>query len=219
MVWPALLVVVKVVPLVPEVELPPPVVEFEPPAVELLPPAPPTGTVEFEPAPPAVELPEDGVPVEPAPVTPSVVVVLASVATTTVFVPDAEDAVTVTVEVPEALAATVMMSTGGLPVSANLRPPTPAELAAGVDDLLGRFRWARLHGAVANAIGEILLLAQAGIVGAGTSTQALCQHAIDTEHLWHGSVGVRGCICHWILRRMGEAFVGRRELGPDLGRG
>ena len=110
MVLPALLVVVRTVPFLPEVELPP-VVELEPPRVELLPPAPPTGTVEFEPAPPLVELPEDEVPVEPAPAAPRVVVrvVLEPVATTTVVVPEPElVAVTVAVETPEAVAATVV---------------------------------------------------------------------------------------------------------------
>ena len=90
MVIPALSVVVRTVPLIPEVELLPlpPVVEFEPPRVELLPPIPPTGTVEFEPAPPMMGFPEDDVPVVPAPATPTVVdtVVLAPVATTTVAV-------------------------------------------------------------------------------------------------------------------------------------
>ena len=95
-------------PFVPEVELPP-VVEFEPPKVELLPPRPPTGVVEFEPAPPVVELPEDEVPVEPAPAAPRVVVRVASdpVAITTVVVPEFElVAVTVAVDAPEAVAAT-----------------------------------------------------------------------------------------------------------------
>ena len=108
---PALSVVVRTVPFIPEVELLPipPVVEFEPPMVELLPPRPPTGTVEFEPAPPMVEFPEDDVPVVPAPATPTVVdtVVLAPVATTTVAVPVASlVAVTVAVETPDAVAAT-----------------------------------------------------------------------------------------------------------------
>ena len=165
--------------LPPEVLLKPPPGEV---VFELLDPAP-VPDVELPglgpvPAPvPEVELPEDDVPVEPAPATPSVLVTLPLVATTTVCVPDAVVAVTVDPE-PEASAP----RNGELPgsgFSIKWVRRTPTERISSIDNVLGALLRARLHGTVANAITEVHVGAQTFGVGRGTAVYVV-QHTLDT---------------------------------------
>ena len=158
----------------PEVELP----ELDPA------PAPEVELPELDPAPaPEVELPEDAEPVEPAPATPRVVVVLLPVATTTVDEPEPVVVAVTVVALLEPPRARECEPDRWPPEGCQGSNTRFAERVPHTDDLRGVLGATfRLDGAVVDAIAVVGFGAQALVVAIGAAVD-IAQHARDTVFL------------------------------------